>query len=187
MKNGWKIAFFTLIGLLLAGIVILAVFLFSDGQATKHSESGASLSGKKLFTINTGNQQAAYLMNEELKKQKNIDLHVSLKEQVELDGSANIFGKKVHFEMMMEPEVLKNGDLVLHEKEVKVGALHLPGQQVLQVVAATTDVPSYVDINAADQTITVHLSKIDHKGSIRIKARSVNLRNNEIKADVYAK
>lgn len=188
MKNTWKIAFFALAGVLVIGVIVIASLLFSGGKEfNKDTQAKPLPTGEKLFTIHTGKEQAAFLMNKEIEDQKNLDLKVRMRDDIKLNGQVDVFGRKIVYQMSLDPEVLPNGDLALHEKNVRVGNLNLPGEQVLSLVSNSVTLPKWVNIYPEDRIIHMQLTKMNVKKHIKVKAKEVNLKNNDIVIDVFGK
>ncbi|MGG1573144.1 YpmS family protein [Fictibacillus sp. NRS-1165] len=189
MNNKWKLSFLALAAVIVIVIVVVASLLFSGGEKgfDRAGQAGDSLTGKKLFTIHTGKEQAAFLMNKEIEEQKNLDLKVRLTDQMKLFGRVDVFGREIVYQMSLEPEVLPNGDLALHEKNVQVGRLNLPGEQVLNLVSNSVKLPKWVKVYPQEKVIHVQLTKMDNKKHIRVKAKEVDLPNNNISIDVFGK
>ncbi|MDM5336846.1 YpmS family protein [Fictibacillus enclensis] len=188
MINKWKWAFLTLAALVVIGLIIVVSLLFSGGEKNFDQNANDTLpAGKKLFTIHTGKEQAAFLMNKELEDQKGVKMKAELTDQVKLLGKADLFGREIMYQMDLNPEVMKNGDLVLHEKNVRVGRLNLPGEQVLTLVSNTVDLPKWVKVYPQEELIQVQLTKMKVKKHIEVKAKKVDLKNDEIIIDVLSK
>ncbi|MCK6255874.1 YpmS family protein [Fictibacillus sp. KIGAM418] len=189
MKNKWKWSFFALAAVIVIVIIVIASLIFSGGEKDfdKAEQTGGSLAGKKLFTIHTGKEQAAFLMNKQIEEQKNLDLKVKLTNQMKLFGRVDVFGREVVYQMSMAPEVLPNGDLALHEKNVQVGRLNLPGEQVLNLVSNSVDLPKWVKVYPQEEMIHVQLTKMNIKKHIKVKAKEVDLPHNNISIDVFGK
>jgi uncharacterized protein YpmS len=183
MKNNWKIGFLLLLGInLLIAIVMLSLVMFpSVGPQTSKVESprGEHVS----FYVKSNKNDLNKLINHYIKEEaadSPIDYRVLLGEEVELYGTLPFFGDELNMKLTFEPKALGNGDLVLRQKSMTIGRLHLPISYVLNFIGKNYKIPKGVDIRPKDQLIYIHMQQLKQKSDIKIKADQFDLKKDDI-------
>jgi uncharacterized protein YpmS len=183
MKNKWKIGFLLLLGInLLIAIVMLSLVMFpSVGPQTSKVESprGEHVS----FYVKSNKNDLNKLINHYIKEEaadSPIDYRVLLGEEVELYGTLPFFSDELNMKLTFEPKALGNGDLVLQQKSMTIGRLHLPISYVLNFIGKNYKIPKGVDIRPKDQLIYIHMQQLKQKSDIKIKADQFDLKKDDI-------
>jgi uncharacterized protein YpmS len=188
MKNKWKIGFLLLLGInLLIAIVMLSLVMFpSVGPQTSKVESprGEHVS----FYVKSNKNDLNKLINHYIKEEaadSPIDYRVLLGEEVELYGTLQFFGDELNMKLTFEPKALGNGDLVLQQKSMTIGRLHLPISYVLNFIGKNYKIPKGVDIRPKDQLIYIHMQQLKQKSDIKIKADKFDLKKDDIAFTIF--
>ncbi|MED1864685.1 YpmS family protein [Fictibacillus nanhaiensis] len=190
--NKWKTAFFTF--LLIFLIIPIAIFIIlvkdpAGGQLDRSSLENNLGDNQKLLSIHTEKEQVEDLLNKELrKKAPDVNVYVNLRnDEAVLNGSFIAFDQELPYQVTFEPEVLKNGDLLLKEKDMQVGRFPLPGDEVFTLIKKTVQFPEWVDVYPKDESILMRVTEMPTKPGYAVKAEEFDLKNNSIKLGVYTK
>ncbi len=171
--------------------IIVVSLIFADGDYNNDSENMETVQGEQIFTINSSKEQLNFLIKEQLSKLKTgtskFDYDVKLSDKVTVSGFFTFFSDQVEFSMDFEPQVLDNGNLILKEEAIRLGALSLPGDKILEFIKGSTDLPPWVEIDDNKETILVKLTEIELKERLYLKAKSFDLENDDIQFEMYYK
>ncbi|MFC0189829.1 YpmS family protein [Fictibacillus aquaticus] len=188
MRNGWKAAFFTLLLIALIVPVVLVSMLFINPSKGKWDDSrlNDTVAGEKLLSVETDKEKVEEILNKEIKKkQPNLDLYVNMRDDILIKGKLPFMEREFPYQISFEPEVLKNGDLLLKEKEIQVGLLPLPGKEVFQLFQAQVDLPEWIDVYPNEESLHVKLTEMDVKKTYKVKAETFDLKKDVIRLGVY--
>ncbi|MEL3974667.1 YpmS family protein [Rossellomorea oryzaecorticis] len=183
MKNKWKVAFFALLGALIAGFVIILLMVFAPAEDDELPENKANNNKEVGFDVRSNKEDLNliiehYIEEEGLKGP--VEYDVKLKDDVELHGSVPVFTSDIDFELKFEPKALKNGDILLKQKSISVGALNLPVSYVLKVIRDSYNFPEWVKIQPNDELIYVSLRDMKLKSDIKVRAKEFDLEEDNI-------
>ncbi|PKR85832.1 YpmS family protein [Heyndrickxia camelliae] len=184
VKNRWKIAFFTLLIIIVLFIFVIGFFAFLP--TGKETLPNTTINNDKFvqFHIKTNKADLNKLINHYIEKEGldgPIKYNVYLKNDVELTGSLPVFSENVLLKMTFQPKALNNGDLILKQKTISIGHLNLPVTYVLKFIKNSYKLPDWVSINPDEKTVYVGLQKMDiGKSDIRARLDKFNLRENDI-------
>ncbi|MCM3762625.1 YpmS family protein [Alkalihalobacillus oceani] len=164
-KVNWKVAFFTLLGILVCLgvaclIIILRLFPAADENYFVPKERGAE---EASFLIQTDRSRlntylAKYLQEQESEVSYLIEL---TDEEVHFRSSLPVMGQNVAVEMDFFPVVAENGDLLLEVRSVAVGLLQLPVERVLQLIDAWVERPEWVNIYPGERLVEVGITELE--------------------------
>jgi uncharacterized protein YpmS len=189
LKNQWKSAFFILLAVMVIVPVIVVSLIFVDENGRGGSGNVEPPEGEPIFTIKSTKDQLNYLIKEQLAELKSgsskFDYDVKLKDTVTVDGYFTFFSDKIEFTMDFQPQVLDNGNLLLKEESIRLGALSLPGEKILEFIKGSTDLPEWVEINDNKETILIKLTQIELRENLFLKAESFDLKNDDIRFKMY--
>ncbi len=145
----------------------------------QRSQQGDSVS----FKVNSNKNDLNMLINHYLKKEvadSPIDYRVLLGDEVELYGTFPFFSEKLNMKLTFEPEALSNGDLVLKQRSISIGSLHLPVSYVLKFISENYKLPSGVDIRPNDQLVYINMNQLKIKSGIKVKVNKFDLKKDDI-------
>lgn len=180
--NNWKRAFFLLLGLVLFIIIVFIGLIFwpvDQGEIPKEKNVGKTIP----FHVETNKEDLNKVINSYIAKEKGdtpIDYYVNLKDDVELTGKLDLFSTSVHFNMTFEPKALKNGDIVLKQKGMSLGELHLPPSYVLKIAQESYHFPDWVRIFPNQKMIYVSTKRMNLKNNVSIRVNEFNLPKDRI-------
>ncbi|OIU71322.1 YpmS family protein [Rossellomorea aquimaris] len=183
MKNKWKAGFFALSGALIAGLVILLVMIFAPAENDELPLNKDNTDKEVGFDVRSNKHDLNliiehYIEEEGLKGP--VDYDVKLKDDVELHGSVPVFTSDLDFKLTFEPKALENGDILLKQKSISVGALNLPVSYVLKVIRDSYNFPEWVKIQPSDELIYVSLQDMKLKSDIKVRAKEFDLEKDNI-------
>ncbi|MCM3712635.1 YpmS family protein [Alkalihalobacillus oceani] len=164
-KVNWKIAFFTLLGLLIClglACMIMIVRFFPDAEEDYFvpKERGAE---EASFVIQTDRSRLNTYLEKYLQEQESeMSYLIELTDEVvQFRSSLPIMGQNVPIEMNFFPAVAENGDLLLEVRSVAVGLLQLPVERVLQLVDAWVERPDWVNIYPGERLVEVGITELE--------------------------
>ena len=82
--------------------------------------------------------------------------------------------------MTFEPKALKNGDLVLEQKNVSLGDVKLPVSYIMKFIRDAYKLPSWVIIQPNDQQVYVALQEMRLNNDIQVRVEEFDLANDNI-------
>ncbi|MEH7500483.1 YpmS family protein [Neobacillus drentensis] len=183
MKNKWKIGFLVLLGInLLFAIIMLSLLMFPSG-GPQTSKLKSHIGEHVSFHVKSNKNDLNKLINHYLEEEaadSSIDYRIILGEEVELYGTLPFFSEELNMKLTFEPKALVNGDLVLKQKSMTIGSLHLPISYVLNFISENYKIPKGVDIRPKDKLIYVTMQQLKLKSDIKIKADKFDLKKDDI-------
>lgn len=186
-KNFWMYAFLILFGLIIVFGGLLASKIFSAPNETYRVSSKIESENQNVFTVHMNKQQAnkmsAYYLKHTLNNGK-AQYQLNLKKDAVLSGKIAFLGAKIHFDLEMQPYAKTNGDVLLKAKKIKVGALSLPIKFVMNYAKNSFKIPDWVDVNSKDKTILLKFTKFTTKEGYSIRAKKIDLKNDDLVFDV---
>lgn len=184
-RNKWKIFFFIIFGINIVVILTLgSLIMFPQAEAHDNQfEHTPELANNVNFDITTTKADLNKIINHYLNSQDFNDgfsYEIKLKDDVELHGTLTFFNKNIPLQLSFEPKALENGDLLLEQKEMKIGDLPLPVPFVLKFVNDNYKFPEWVKLNPKDQSIYVSLQTMKLKSNLRVRANQVDFAQDAI-------
>ncbi|MCM3682397.1 YpmS family protein [Mesobacillus subterraneus] len=185
MKNRWKIGFFILLGIIVAAILFLWILAVSPAEESKIEPAKKSADSDDVaFQVSTNKRDLNRVINhyiEEEGKKSSIDYQVLLTDEVELYGTLPLFSQELELRLTFEPQALKNGDLILNQREISVGKLRLPVSTVLKFVSDSYDLPEAVNIQPEEERVYVSMQRLKLKSDIKVRVNEFDLKKDNIK------
>ncbi|WP_181833129.1 YpmS family protein [Bacillus taeanensis] len=192
MKNFWKIAFFSLLAVIIAAVTSILLLInmhLPDLEEIELSQNKNSLVGNPIFTIQAKKANLNQLIDEQLEpmnnKEQPIRYTVLLKDHVIFQGSLTVFNRELDFSMLLDPEVQENGDLLLKQKSFQIGFLKVPSDEVLRFLQKSASLPEWVIVQPKKESVYVALTELEFKENMSIKAKHIDLKNDHIVFEVY--
>lgn len=184
MNNIWKKVFFLLLGGNLLAVIFLLFILMIPAKEQRIPDTGEPSGKYVAFPLKTNKQDLDRVINYYVKKEAKdspIDYQIKLSHDVELYGSIPLLSRELKMKLSFEPQALDNGDLMLRQKSVLIGSLHLPVPYVLKVISEHSKLPSGVVILPNDGIVYIDMKKINMKGHLKVKVNQFNLQKNDIR------
>ena len=182
--NKWKIAFFTLIALLLVGVVVvirLATVPFETAMpAVAESPEGNVVA---VQTTTPEFEAIAKQYVDEALKNSPVPIDLSIGDEIYLSGEFSVFGIGVPIQMDFEP-LIHEGNIRLRQTNVHVGKLNIPPQAVLKIMNDAVDFPDWITVRPKEEELYVDLSRITIADNSKVRAKKIDLQNDEIILEV---
>jgi uncharacterized protein YpmS len=189
MKNKWKLAFFVLLGLIAALLLILFIMVTSPADKSKvEPVKNTSEQEDVAFKVATNKRDLNRVINhyiEEEGKNSQIDYQVLLTDEVELYGTLPLFSQELELRLTFEPKALENGDLILYQKSISVGKLRLPVSTVLKFVRDSYSLPAAVNIQPDEERVYVSMERLKLKSDIKVRINEFDLKKDNIKFTLF--
>ncbi|KZZ84235.1 YpmS family protein [Bacillus sp. SJS] len=188
MKKKWKWAFIILLAINAAAIAIAAILLFAPADSNAPTQK--DIKEGKAVALNVGAKKEALnqLIDHYLKEEANADQYnykVYLDDKVYFTGAIRAFGKDINAKITFSPVVKKDGNLRLIVEDLSIGQLDVPVSFVLNYISTSYTLPEFVHIDERNHSIDVDLSEIQLKNNYRAKAVKFDLKNDEIRFDLF--
>jgi uncharacterized protein YpmS len=183
MENKWKTGFFLLLGFIVIIVIILLSLIMIPGDEKGNIKQTVPDNKNVSFEVISNKADLNVLINQYIKKEaadSPIDYSVQLQDEVELYGTLQFFSQEVDLKLTFEPEALDNGDLVLKQKSISVGSLHLPVSYVLRFIKEKYKLPNGVEIHPNEKIVHVNMQQLELKSDVRIKVQRFNLIKDDI-------
>ncbi len=184
--NVWKI-----ISLVLIGLIIGSGLWFAHGVLTpvdQPASTTTSTTSDPVMTVSLTkrqvNQIVTYYLND-FQKGSKVKYSLTMADQAVLGGNFTFFGQKIDFGLLMDPIVLKNGNVELKARQLNVGSLPVPISYVLNYAGKSFKLPKWVTLNSKRETIVLNLNKFKMENGMQVKATKIDLPNDEIDFSVY--
>ncbi|MGX6961159.1 YpmS family protein [Vagococcus xieshaowenii] len=186
--NYWKMAFLALLATIIGLAVFVGVRLSENREEVyKDKVDQVIFDDKPSFQLVSNKEDINRIINHYLDKYlstKTVKYDFYLENQAMLNGTFKLLGFPVEFYLYFEPFVMSDGNVLLEAKNVSVGSLSIPMNQVLKQVAKL-DLPEWVEVKSKDGQVILHLNQLVIEDDIRIKADKINLVDDEIRLSVY--
>ncbi|MFV0528437.1 MAG: YpmS family protein [Lachnospiraceae bacterium] len=185
IQNPWKIAFFALVGLILGVIIFLSIRVFDTRQEIDMTQIEAAMeSGDPIFEVQLTKLQTNQIINHFLKKistPDGIQFEFMLENRALLKGTFDFLGHEIQFDLYFEPYVLENGDIELRARSLSVGTLSIQTSELMDYVKKNAPLPSWVEVDTAEETIILHLNQLELSQGIYVEAEKIDLLNDDIR------
>ncbi|MEH7093348.1 YpmS family protein [Neobacillus vireti] len=183
MKNKWKLGFLILLGINLLIAIILFSLVTAPIKEKELVKTTTSNEDYVSFHVRSNKYDLNRLINHYLKEEaadSPIEYKVLLGDEVELYGTLPFFSEKLKLKLTFEPSAQKNGDLILKQKSMSVGKLHLPISYVLNFISENYKLPKGVEIQPNNHLIYIHMQQLKQKSDLKIKVDKFNLKKDDI-------
>lgn len=180
--NKWKIAFFVLIIALLVGAVWLVSLISSEPESYGLAERAAATSGGEL-RVQTTKADFEALANkyiQEAVENQPIPLELTVDDQIALVSELTVFTLTIPVQMYFDPIVQEDGNIQLKQDKVDIGQLSIPPEQVLKLLRDSIDLPTWMVVSPADESVFIDLGGLPIDGDFDIRAEKIDLENDEI-------
>ncbi|MGX6977771.1 YpmS family protein [Vagococcus elongatus] len=186
--NFWQYAFLTLVGIILAFVIIIGVRVTGTREVEfKKAQEQLVLPDDPSFQVSTNkaqlNKVISFYLNDFL-KDSGVQYTFYLENQALLNGTFKVLGYPMEFFLYFEPYVMQDGNIQLKAKNVSIGSLGLPVSQVMNQVAGF-DMPKWVEIDPKKEQIILHLDQLVIGNNIHLRADRINLVDDDIRMSVY--
>lgn len=192
MAKTWKIAFFSLLSVWIAFLIVLAALFhhyLPNAQKSDLSITNKLNPGNPIFTVSTTKEQLQPMINQRMRssnKMKSIRYKIAFnKNDVILNGSIQLLGNKVPFQMKFVPNTVDDGNVILKEQSAQLGLFNLPVERVLEYVKKSADLPKWVQILPQKKSVYIALKQIRIGSQFYLRAKKINLKDDQIQFTVF--
>lgn len=186
--NKWKIAFLTLSTALLLLIIILAVQIFRPIDSSVSPVNPEDLESQAEFTVSASRDDLTGVANRYIREEGldgPIDYSVQFDDLVTLNGSIPVFTSEIDFQMTFEAQALEDGNLLLTQDRLLLGAVDLPVSYILKFIRDSYELPEWVIIQPDEQQILVRVTDIEVPGGLSVKANRFDLPEDDLSFSIY--
>lgn len=184
----WKIAFITLLSFNLIFLLFVVVSPFLPAERPKMEANDLVKEDTIPFTVSSSKKDLNQLINYYLVKEARADelnYRVELDDEVNLFGKVRAFNKDIDLTLTFDPQVKKDGNMLLKVKRLSIGRLPIPVPYVMSYIKKEYPLPEYVYINPKNESIDVQITELKFENNLRAKAESFDLKNDNIKFRLY--
>lgn len=185
--NLWKIAFFVLVGIIASGIIALVIFLESPGDSEPLPPLNQYTPKGSVLSVKATRSDLEALANNYIRKAmkgEKLPVTMQIKDDVRLNSELTAFGITFPLIMHFDPVVLEDGNLMLKQTSMEIADLELPPSTVLSVLRESVKLPPWMIVRPKEEEIFVHLSELEIAGNLQVRAKSVDLVNDNIELEV---
>lgn len=178
----WKIAFFVLVVALILGAVWLVNMISTESESYELAERAAATSGGEL-RVQTTKSDFEALANkyiQEAVENQPIPLELTVDNQIALVSELTVFTLTIPVQMYFDPIVQEDGNIQLKQDKVDIGQLSIPPEQVLKLLRDSIDLPKWMVVSPADESVFIDLGGLPIDGDFDIRAEKIDLENDEI-------
>ncbi len=162
--NKWKVAFLTLFGILLVGIIALAALIFMPVEDDRIPTANEKISGSEVRIQATAKDfenlanQFIYDATEGTTMPTKMYVDQS---SITIVSRVDALGMSVPVTMEFDPTVDANGNLLLHQTSIGVGMLDIPTSTALKLVKNSGKLPNFISIQPSKEQAYIDLNAIN--------------------------
>ncbi|MFA1643409.1 YpmS family protein [Chryseomicrobium aureum] len=180
--NKWKIAFLGLVLLLVIAIVYVGSLLTGTSESYTLTDRPDPAEGGQLF-VETSKQDFEKLANkyiQEAVRDQPIPLQLVVEDKIALTSELTVFSLTIPVQMYFDPVVLEDGNIQLVQNQVDIGQLSIPPEEILKLLRSSIDLPNWMIVSPADESVFIDLGGLPIDGDLDIRAQEIDLENDEI-------
>ncbi len=181
--NFWKIAFFTLLGILVAGAAYVLILFGIHGDSDPIPEGERSEQPANSLTVKATKMDLEGIANTYINKamsEEPLPVTLEVADDIILASELTVFSYKVPVVMHFEPIVRADGNLTLKQTNVEIGKLNLPPATILKVLKDSVKLPPWMIVRPKEEEVFIDLNALPISGDIQVKAKEFNLDEDEI-------
>ncbi len=187
MQNKYKIAFISLLALVISTVVYILFLVMTPREDVKtYVESTIDMKNPslalKLDKIQTNEIINYYLV--ELQEESNIKYTFVLDNFALLTGDIKVFDQTVRLYVYFKPVVLESGNLLLEIESFSMGSLELPRKEILRYISKEYKLPDWVYVDLNEENIIIDLNSFDYE-KIKFNASKIDLVSDELEFNIY--
>ena len=185
-SNGWKIAFFVLVGLIVlaGGWLIWKITVPAGDSNTKEIAVIQPADGITL-NVSLDNKEISSVVNEYLSNSKDYSGYtLEITDKVALQGKTEIFGLPVPFALVGDPYVTTEGNLQLKVDSISLGGLPLPKKESLSILDGAIAFPDAISIQPEEETVVILLNTIPLPREMSVRLINIDEQTKEYSLEV---
>lgn len=187
--NRWKIAFLVLVGIIIASLAFIFVRITQVREPNyKPVPELVAKEGTPVIAIQSNKKQVNALIDfflSDFQKDSDITYKFYLENEAMLNGTFEVLGYPIEFNLYFDPFVMNDGNVQLKAKSLSIGTLGLPIKEILKFVQRDYKLPSWVEVNPDDSTILLRLDQFRMQNGLFIRAEKINLVDDDIRMNIY--
>ena len=184
--NKWKAAFLTLATIVLITIIVIAYLFFSPTENVNIVNEENEVVKSSVLRVQTTTNEFEAIAKKYLAEailDSPIDVQLEVEEQIYLFSDLIIFGVTIPIQMDFDP-IVDDGNIRLKQTQVHIGKFNIPPSTVLKLVKDSVKFPSWIIVNPDEEEIYVDLSRLNIANGNRVRAKEINLRDDEILLEI---
>lgn len=181
--NFWKIGFFTLAGLVAAGLAYVVILFGIHADSDPIPKTKGTEQSANHLTVKATKMDVEGIANTYIKKAMNKEpLPVTLEvgEDITISSELTVFSYTLPVIMHFDPIVRADGNLTLKQSTVEIGKLNLPPATILKVLKDSVALPPWMIVRPKEEEVFIDLNALPISGDIEVKAKEFNLDKDEI-------
>lgn len=181
--NRWKVAFFILAGLIAAAVVWVVMLISTPASSTPISSYEELPGSNHSLTVETTKEDFEGIANTFIRKaMKGEPLPVTMKveDDIILVSEMTVFSYTLPVAMHFDPIVQEDGNMILKQSSMEVGQLAIPPSTVLKILRDSVKLPPWMVVRPKEEEVFIDLSQIPVSGNLQVKAKKMNLADDEI-------
>ena len=95
-------------------------------------------------------------------------------------GELPVFSTTVPLSVHLDPEVQKNGDVILKQKSISIGMLELPNKKIMEYMQKYLPMPSWVTVDPHKEEIYVAVTDMNIRSNFDVKLEHIDLEKNNL-------
>lgn len=188
--NLWKWAFLLLLVSNLALVAVLSSRLLERRETVTESLTVTNPEDVSIGLFTTERESVNQLLSVYLDQYQTEDFSYQVlvgSTTILFEGAYQLFGYQVPLYVYFNPYHLEDGTIRLDIDSFSVGTLPLPKKEVLQYIKSSYKLPHFVTIDAKNETIHIDLTRLDNTEKIYVKAKTIDLLNDQIIFEIFKK
>jgi len=184
--NGWKVAFISLLALIITVFVVFFFWISSPSEKTHIREAKVASEGNVL-TVKSTKEDFEGIANTYIAEAMNgkpLPVTINVEDQILLSTELTIFSFKLPVIMKFEPVVEQNGNLRLIQTGVEVGRQEFEPEYVLKLLQDSVALPEWMIVRPEEEDVYIDLSRIPMKSNVEVRAKEFNLEQDEITLEI---
>lgn len=177
--NPWKIAFLTLISVIVIGMIGLFVMIrFSGNDQVSTRTVNTSQDQTVAVTMNKAqlNNLSQYYLNKvQTQGNGHAKYHFEVTNQGIVYGSIKLLGSTIDYSLAFTPKVLANGNVELHATKMALGKFPVPISFVLANIRRAYKLPKWVKLDPEKKVIQLDIVHMNVQHGVNYRAKTIDL------------
>lgn len=186
--NPWKVSFFLLAGLVLAGVVYLFSVMAAVSDSDPLPTTKPNTEMYNALTVRTTKSDFEGIANTYIYRAMDKDamaIDLAIEDEVVISSELEVFSYRLPVKMYFNPIVLEDGNLMLKQSSLEIGKLNLPPSTVLKVLKDSEQLPPWMVVRPKEEEIFINLNDLPISGDIKVKAKEIDLEQDDILLEIF--
>ncbi|MDT8862023.1 YpmS family protein [Alkalihalobacillus sp. MEB130] len=192
-NDSWKIAFLSLLGLVIVSIVVVFMLFqrYFPEVEEHHFSPKEPVEEEATFLIQTNKSRLNAFLSLKIEEDaSDIPYIVELiDDRVQFRSAFRVLGQEVPVTINFLPSVAPNGDLLLEVTTFSLGILQLPVDQVMQLLSNWLELAEWIVIYPSEKMVEVKVTEIevDETDSMKFRFVTFDLDQDRIELEMIFK